>query len=182
MNNGFVIPQVKLETILLTIKRAVYAFTILANQGEINPKGKSGGYLGFFHRYCGTQLLLIPVGTIVPEKIHKYISIVSKKAELLRYHQNCLISWQCRCPTLDYWGGAIVVGMENNELGMYNKETPEDLVISFSGLTEHGDEAVVLILALRCNLITKKHADSLAELSGNKVFSALFNKMKELGY
>ena len=150
----YILPDILLEDVQNIIEELVFAFTNLPNQKKINPKGKAGGHLFMCKRFSGEPLLLLPVGTM-PEYPYPSIEVVMKKAKILQIGPGYLTSFQGRCPTIKLWGGAIAISFEDNRLGMFNEKTPEQLVVGFSGLTELGDEAVVIELMIKLGQLLK---------------------------
>jgi hypothetical protein len=75
-------------------------------------------------------------------------------------------SWLTRDPEKNQWGGAVRVH--------------EDVVLSFSGLPEDADEALVLVLAVYLDLIDLNDAQKIADQSGNEKFIQLFQEVNRL--
>lgn len=73
-------------------------------------------------------------------------------------------SWMSRDPEKNQWGGAVRVH--------------RDVIFSFSGLPEDTDEALVLVLAVRLELLTFEEAESIAKLSANEKFSRLLTAVE----
>jgi hypothetical protein len=113
---------------------AEVAETIIPRMQE-KDETDTGGYLAVCDRETGLPLLVIPVGQFVSgEKAQRYLTNCLEKAERLSREfreRGHLTSWQSRDPDdvpsehRKRYGGAIIVG---------------DLIYSFSGFSEHGDE------------------------------------------
>lgn len=69
-------------------------------------------------------------------------------------------SWQSRNPTEKQYGGAILTG---------------EHILSFSGFSEHGDEAVVLCAAWICSLLGEARIKAIVAISENPLFEQCFN-------
>lgn|GEM_PF-1672295 len=137
---------------------------------------KTGGYLTMRDSGNGQIILCVPLGHIPSDKVHKYAMLSQEKAwRLWEKHsqRGDKLSWQSRDPELcaygfqsigkdnwGLWGGAIHAG---------------PFILSFSGLPEMGDEALVLVLAVLADFITLKKAWEMATISNNRVFDPLFN-------
>jgi hypothetical protein len=81
---------------------------------------------GLFH---GVALL----GLVAPDKVAKYLEFCQEKAQRLARELRHSSSWESRDPGLRQWGGAIRCGQ---------------IILSFSGLPELGDEALMLKVAM----------------------------------
>lgn len=118
-----------------------------------------GGYFAIFQRdpsgKVGKALVLEIIGTIIPEKISLYCRLVREKVNRLSRHTGEISSWLSRDPDNDQWGGAIIA---------------ENYYVSFSGLPELCDEAIVLITARILGIISGYDAMRIAEISNNELY------------
>ena len=99
--------------------------------------GREGGYLCIADGKNGLPILTVLVGKVPPHKARKYLAFCQEKAGRLAGNRGHLSSWESRDPQKDHWGGAI----------RFN-----DYILSFSGLPEMGDEAAMLVAAMRSNI------------------------------
>jgi len=90
---------------------------------------RGGGYFCLADGVTGFPLLIFPIGIMPEEKVVKYLAFCQEKAKRLAKHSDHMSSWESRNPDENQWGGAIKI---------------EDLIYSFSGLPELGDEAAML--------------------------------------
>ncbi len=121
---------------------------------------RQGGYLVIRERYSGIKLLVERIGKCPPADVAKYLDFAQIKGAILTESSD-ISSWQSRNPERGIWGGAIVVR--------------DRLTISFSGLKEIIDEAVVLVLALRLSWLTHNEVIDITEISGNSFVKPLYN-------
>ena len=101
-------------------------------QGAKGWETKSGAAFAVVSRNSG-QLLFPPhfIGCVSDEKLEKYARMASiVKPRQLMDNLDHLSSWQSRDPENGLWGGAVTM-------------SPYE-IFSMSGLTEHGDEGMVL--------------------------------------
>lgn len=101
------------------------------------------------------------VGAISSSDMCPYYELSQEKAlRLMRGvvndGTNHVSSWQSRRPENNQWGGAV---------------RDEDTILSFSGLTEHADEALTLLVAMENGLMSPEAAEKIAQMSDNKFFS-----------
>lgn len=144
----------------------VYTFVLPVVTGALEDilpqlpnEEREGGYFCLFERSeaePAPPVIVALIGKVPnPQKKAKYFSFSQEKALRLASHSEHLSSWLSRDPDNDKWGGAIVAG------GYY---------LSFSGLPELADEAVMLLVGLRLGLLTWEEATAIAEKSDNHIF------------
>ena len=137
---------------------------------------KTGGYLTLRNAHDAQVAFCHSFGRIPQEKHHKYLMLsLEKGARLWQFHasRGDLLSWQSRDPSSfvgrfqvvgedpwGLWGGAIHAG---------------EYILSFSGLPEEGDEALVLALAVLAAFIPLGQAQDMAKISNNQVFGPLYD-------
>ncbi len=114
---------------------------------------KRGGYVCIATR-TGKALVIFLVGNVADEiKASIYRGYCQEKAQRLGNNPKHISSWQSRNETLCHYGGAIRAG---------------GLILSFSGLPEHWDEACMVAHANmpgRCLPI--REMEKIREISGN---------------
>lgn len=93
---------------------------------------KRGGYLTISDNETGTPILHLAIGKIDPGEAMKYHIYSLEKAKRLHDHKGHASSWQTRDPEKGQYGGAI---------------RTQKYILSFSGLPELADEALMLYLA-----------------------------------
>ena len=160
----------QLVAILEKTERALAAFR------DLPPDvtgGKDGGYLTIRQTKSGQMLACVALGAIPTDKQHKYAMLSQEKSYRLFHYSQHSTSWQSREPGIyangfqkledihwGFWGGAIRAGK---------------YILSFSGLPEMGDEALVLTLAVLLDLLSVDQAREIAAISNNQVFEPLFD-------
>lgn len=139
-------------------------FVELVRQTPSFPRDKDSGYC-VVKALEGRTLLAFQVGEVLAEKVEKYLRLANEKADRLatRTGLGHKTSWQSR-DGLEKWGGAILAN---------------DLVLSFSGLPELADEAVMLWTAMHCGLLLYAPAVEIAKISDNKIFDAIGTVMEQ---
>ena len=108
------------------------------------------------------------------EKLARYQRFAPEKvfrtyAEWLRNPETSFSSWQTRDESTNKYGGAVLFQRANG--------TPE--VISFSGLKEHIDESLVLVLGYHLGILLHERLQRVLETSQNPSFEEMFAKAKE---
>lgn len=126
----------------------------------LKDRQRLGGYFCLLSRAAAPDPFVFyhePVGAVGPEKAEKYFNLSLEKAIRVgtRGHQS---SWQSRDPDSGKWGGAIIAG---------------SWILSFSGLPELADEAVMLVTAVMSRLMTVVEARAIADISQNPYFVEL---------
>lgn len=132
----------------------------LRKQGET----RSGGYLTLFNATNKQMVFSIPLGEIPKEKEEKYRTLSLEKAIRLsgKLDDGDASSWQSRDPEKQQWGGAVSIG--------------EGFILSFSGLPELADEALVLLIAMDATEnegLMMPVAEQIARTSDNKLFQVI---------
>lgn len=107
-------------------------------------------------------LAKVMIGGPRKETWSKYAGLSEEKARRLASKPGDKSSWQSRNLDLDYYGGAI--------------RCKDGTILSFSGLSEHGDEALVLMVAEFCNLLSRTEAIAIAKKSGNTLYMKIVSK------
>lgn len=131
---------------------------IIPKMQETDPTD-TGGYFGVFDLATGLPLMVIPVGGFVSEeKARRYLTNCLEKGQrlsLMHRQEKHRSSWQSRDPDANpaRYGGAIVIG--------------PNLIFSFSGFSEHGDEWVSYLGAQVAGYADPPVCADLAEISDN---------------
>ena len=149
----------------------------LDTTGE-NPSDRRGGYLTILSEFAGrgTLVLLSQIGLVPMDEVHKCIVRSQEKPWRLLNFPDHVSSYQSRDPNAvlhnqsaaeikpyGKWGGAIRAGA---------------MILSFSGLPELGDEAAMLLTALKLGQINFVKADAIAVISHNKIFYEIVSDLK----
>jgi hypothetical protein len=126
---GWAMSTLRNSSILWIVEKLVEESTKL--HGNLKP-ARRGGYLAVLVRGEPGFSLCSRVGIFIDDS-EQYLTFSKEKAERLQglWHQH-LSSWQSRDPDQGRWGGAI---------------RADQIIISFSGLPELVDEAVVTAAA-----------------------------------
>jgi len=92
------------------------------------------------------------IGDVPQPKCLHYIRYAQEKARRLKANPELESSWRNRNPAEEQYGGGICAG---------------GYILSFSGLAELTDEALVLAIAARVGLQTEESLRDIAHLSGS---------------
>lgn len=121
--------------------------------------GRAGGCFGMFPKgrfgKIGPPAIFRLIGRVAPGKHGLAKRRAREKPRRLSRHPEHFSSFQSRNERRDWWGGAIAT---------------HTCYLSFSGLPELCDEALVLIVARLLGLLTNKQARRIASISKNKLF------------
>lgn len=124
-----------------------------------NDKIRQSGYFTLRDITSGRVIFTIMLGDVPKEKQEKYLNFSLEKGDRLfkNYKSNFknFSSWQTRNPDKDLWGGAI---------------RTDKYVLSFSGLSELLDEALVLELALIMNWVNPYRLYEISQVSNNRFY------------
>lgn len=134
------------------------AFAILRAEGK--ERGNTGGVGCVLktdrpHDLATSTLLQPLIGDVHDADLVRYRSFAQEKAFRLMSRPGDVSSFQSRDEAKERWGGAVRAGT---------------YILSFSGLPELMDEAVMLATAVRLGLIDRTEAVRIAALSGNPYF------------
>ncbi len=127
--------------------------------GHADTGGRSGGYFGLFPKgrfgKIASAEVFKSIGTIKPGKRALAKRRAQEKPRRLSRHRDHVSSYQSRNEKRDRWGGAIAA---------------RNFYLSFSGLPELCDEALVLIVGRTLGLLTDRQARQIAGKSKNGLF------------
>lgn len=128
---------------------------------------RAGGYFCVMDRSQGDgapaiPMLLTAVGHIPIDKAQKYHDLAIEKAQRLIARPDTMSSYQTRLPGYGKWGGAIA--------------SRGGIVLSFSGLPEHADEALMLALGHDLKLVTLIEGSVISQLSNNQIYPHLIHR------
>ena len=142
---------------------ACKAFALLRGDGR--EEGNTGGTFCVLKTdrlvadLVSTPLFLAAVGTVSDDAAAaSYRVFAQEKALRLLSRPDDVSSFQSRDESEQRWGGAIRAG---------------SYILSFSGLPELMDEALMLAVALHLGLIDRVEAERIAALSHNPFFARL---------
>ena len=132
-------------------------------QLQDNPKpGNQSGYFVLRRKKDCRLLMMMQIGECPSDRSEFYATLSNEKSMRL-YDQDDLSSWISRDESNYRYGGAIL--------------TTNNLILSFSGLPELADEAVMLVTALALEWINHDKAGLIAQTSDNPFFHELKNKI-----
>jgi len=113
---------------------------------------------GFFALRCtmlGELILLARIGIMPPNKYEKYLAFsLEKGLRLFAHLPQHKSSWQSR-DNVKFWGGAIV---------------SKSLILSFSGLPELADEALMLDASVGLGWLSPGEANEIVNISANNYY------------
>jgi hypothetical protein len=125
-----------------------------------NPMPDLGGKEGGVFVIASSEGIILAqayFGRIPKDKIWKYWRLATEKSYRLSIHPEHVSSWQSRDGETK-WGGAIRV---------------EEYILSFSGLPELWDEALMLLTARVSSHMKSEIAESVASISSNPYWGQL---------
>lgn len=143
----------QLETTLLSVD---IGLEVLLN--KLDDQTRRGGYfcVASYENGMITPVVIALIGELPEEKLQRCFELCQEKARRLATHSEHRSSWQSRDPDQKQYGGAIRVN--------------SDLILSFSGLPEIADEALMLRVAVRRVYLSRDDADAIAAISSNDIF------------
>ena len=120
---------------------------------------KDCGYFSILSANTGDGILLISkIGICPPEKVERYLNFSQEKAKRLFADTASSSSFQSRDPDNDKYAGAIRV---------------RSVILSFSGLPELADEALMVFVALSAGWISEVEALRFSTISDNDYIKAI---------
>jgi len=141
-----------------------------------NPdKTRTGGYLAVMKN--GKMRIVVELSVVPPEKADKYLRLCQEKARRLSAHaaEGHFSSWQTRNTAGGQHGGGIAAPSDSGGV-----EAGKGMVGAISGLVEHGDEAVTLVIWMVFRWLVLKDAEKIIAYSGNPLFKPLFEDCNDL--
>lgn len=127
-------------------------------------KGRKGGYFSVFDEIYESPLAIIRIGKPDINLAKDYFEFSPEKAIRLRALAGDLSSWQSRDDKNKKWGGSI------------RTKTPE-IILSFSGLPELADEAIMLLTAYHFDWINYNQLWQIQGISNNPYVEPLYRKL-----
>ncbi len=145
-----------------------------------NPKPeRTGGFMAVLHQSTDGQKMLFvnELGTCKADLAEGCFRYCQEKVIRLAAWQGSghLSGWQSRDIENKKYGGAIAAPSDGQGL-----EDGRDLIGAVSGLVEHGDEAVTLVIWLVFRWITFSEAQKIAQISKNPFLELLMMKCSDL--
>ncbi|MCX6763891.1 MAG: hypothetical protein NTZ97_04150 [Candidatus Moranbacteria bacterium] len=140
-----------------------------------NP-GRKGCYIGVVSKERGIVKvqLATELGYCKPEKVSKYFRFCLEKPMRILEHGE-FSSWQSRDVDSEKYGGAVTAHPRSK-----GPKAGRGIAIGISGFTEHGDEAVALVIGLALNLFILEDAKRVIKISGNELFYPMVEKCAKL--
>jgi hypothetical protein len=159
-----------LRTLQQIMEAAEQCLTTVLNS-ELYPEPlRQGGYLSIRDGNSNDILLVLLVGDVGPtERMRHYHQSLEKGNRLfqhLRTFERHVSSSETRDPEKARFGGAIAA---------YRNEQP--LVVSFSGLTEQADEALMLALCINMQWLSRSFAYDIATNYKNTLYTTIEMKI-----
>lgn len=143
-----------------------------------NPRPeRTGGFMAVLEKVGPKILLVNELGLCLPETSGRCFEYCQEK--VLRLYNNLSLGhisgWQSRDCDNKKYGGAIVA--PRNSMGVGNGQK---IIGAVSGLVEHGDEAVALVIWATFRWITLREAEEIIKISSNTLFMPLLQKCNDL--
>jgi len=167
-----ILPQDSQELADARFNRAVAdVFDLMHSAGLLRQRTETGGVLvhGWDRMFRdGDDIRIAIIG--IPERFtpEQSLAVAVEKFERLYDRpgddQPNLTAWSTRDPSAipARWGGAIVI---------------DGRILSFSGLSEHADEALIIGAAYLVGWLDREHALAYAAISSNKLVAEILDRM-----
>ncbi len=148
---------------------------IVKNYSRLISSTKShNGCLTIRKGYENHPFLVTHFGRCELDEVRKTHAMSLEKGERLGIFENDLSSFQSRNPDV-----SLLVGLDQQKvhikgmLGGAIRLRKENLILSFDGISELGDEAVVLVVSILNNWLTLEEANQIIKISNNNYFKPL---------
>lgn len=163
-------------------QRAAVLMQTLYGLSEYDRKDRRGGVLVLVPDETCTSHIALAIGIVPDTNPEKYHQIAWKKCVTLRDHKESQSSYTFRNEAEEIYGGGIRFeakwqrGFTLAPFGWVGiiPAYSATAYVAFSGLPEHGDEALILVLAIDMEWISEDQANAIARASSNPYFEALF--------
>jgi len=143
-----------------------------------NPKPeRAGGFMAVLDKSVPKMLFVNELGICHPELAERCFGYCQEKVRRLLANEaeGHVSSWQSRDEENHQYGGAVRAPAEG--LGA---SSGKDLIGAVSGLVEHGDEAVTLVIWMIFRWVTLTEAKQIVEISQNPYFEQLLKNCNDL--
>ena len=141
-----------------------------------NPdKTRTGGCLAIIKD--GKMVMVIELGVTRPEKTDKYFRLCQEKAKRLSAHSGDghISSWQSRNVQENKYGGGVTVPSDSGGV-----KAGQGMVGAMSGLVEHGDEAITLVIWSIFRWLVLEYAKKIMYISDNPLVLPLLEVCNDL--
>jgi len=132
---------------------------------------RTGGYLTIRDKLTGKIYFINEIGLCLPEMDEKCFRFSQEKVNRL-CNANLMLghisAWQSRDREQYRYGGAIMA--PSDSLGL---EAGRNLIGGFSGIDEHSEETILLVIWIVFQWITLEDAGKITAISGNPLFEPL---------
>jgi len=121
--------------------------------------------------------MVVELSVAQPEKADKYFRLCQEKARRLFAHatKGHFSSWQTRNTENGQYGGGVAAPSDSGGV-----EAGKGMVGAISGLVEHGDETVTLVIWMVFRWLVLGDAEKIIAHSGNELFHPLLNACNDL--
>jgi hypothetical protein len=144
-----------------------------------NEPDRTGGFMAVLDvsGIDPKMLFVNEIGTCRPASVVKCFSICQEKVRRLFVNEirGHVSSWQSRNVDNKQYGGAITAPSKGQGI-----EAGKSIIGAVSGLVEHGDEAVTLVIWMVFRWIILSEAQSIADISKNPLFQPLVIACEDL--
>ncbi len=143
-----------------------------------NPRpDRVGAYLSVFDKIQQKILFVIELGYCKPEMADRWFHYSLEKMERLWNNRSKghVTSWQSRDQGMFKFGGAITAPDDSKGI-----EEGQRLIGSLAGLTDHGEESILLVIWMIFKWLTMEDAKKIAQISGNHLYQSLLRDCKDL--
>jgi hypothetical protein len=150
------------------VERFTYTLGLAVRFASGLEPERTGGYACVASPANGLPIYIQLIGDISEEKVAGCFAIVQEKTKRLSEHRDHESSWESRDVSPDdkakrKYGGAIRAG---------------DFLLGFSGFSEQMDEAIMLFVARRLDLMHEDRAAEIAKRNGNEKYRELEDKIR----
>lgn len=162
------------KSFLAVVGQVVEEFIQLPENPE--PE-RAGGYIHVREKESRKPILIAEVGYCRSELASRCFELCQEKANRLISHssEGHISSWQSRDSNNRKYGGAIVAPSDSKGYVI-----GRNLVGSFSGFTEHGDEAVMLVIWTAFHWLVISDVKRITAISQNQLFEPLLEACRVL--
>jgi len=142
-----------------------------------NPKPeRTGGYISVLEKAGHKMLLVTELGVCPPEMLQCFDVVQEKVQRLYVYlDKGHVSSWQSRDVENWKYGGGITAPDDSTGV-----KKGREIIGAVSGLVEHGDEAVTIIIWMVCRWLSYVDAQKIINISENPFFDSLLKACTNL--
>ena len=163
------------DEVLKVAEEVVKRFLVLP---ENKKPERTGGYFTIQHKESGKRYFINEIGQCLPEMDHDcflYVQEKTRRLGMMNVISKHISAWQSRNRERHEYAGAIMTPADSKGI-----EEGRDLIGGFSGINEHSEEAILLVIWMIFRWMTLEDSREICAISDNQLFEPLLIACNDL--